>query len=89
MSSPLTDEAAVGAELLTAGQQAGQAKMEELAGSGGGDAAGWSTAMRMFDYNLDRLSLGTIDAPEWKIADRITAYVTRAAPGRAVGQPRL
>lgn len=28
------------------------------------------------------LGVGTIDAPEWKIADRMTAYVTRAAVAR-------
>ena len=66
-----------------AGQQAGQAKIEELAGSGGGDAAGWTSAIHMFDYNLDRLGPGTIDAPEWKIADRPKAYVTRAVAARA------
>jgi hypothetical protein len=71
------------AELLVAGQQAGQAKIEELAGSGGGDAAGWSSALHMFDYNLDHLGLGTIDAPEWKITDRPKAYVTRAVAARA------
>jgi hypothetical protein len=71
------------AELLAAGQRAGQAKIEELAGSGGGDAGGWSSALHMFDYNLDHLGLGTIDTPEWKIADRPKAYVTRAVAARA------
>jgi hypothetical protein len=71
------------AEVLVAGQQAGQAKIEELAGSGGGDAGGWSSALHMFDYNLDHLGLGTIDAPEWKIPDRPEAYVTRAVAARA------
>jgi len=70
------------AELLEAGQQAGQAKIEKLAG-GGGAVGGWTSAMHMFDYNVDHLGLGTIDAPEWKIADRPTAYVTRAVAARA------
>jgi hypothetical protein len=82
--SPYVDPDPQLAELLAAGQQAGQAKIEELAGSGGGDGAGgWSSALHMFDYNLDHLRLGTIDAPEWKIADRPTAYVTRAVAARA------
>jgi hypothetical protein len=82
--SPYVDPDPKLAELLVAGQQAGQAKIEELAGSGGGDGAGgWSSALHMFDYNLDRLGLGTIDAPEWKIADRTKAYVTRAVAARA------
>jgi hypothetical protein len=82
--SPYVDPDPELAELLVAGQQAGQAKIEELAGSGGGHGpGGWSSAMHMFDYNLDRLGLGTIDAPEWKIADRPKAYVTRAVAARA------
>jgi hypothetical protein len=81
--SPYVDPDPQLAELLVAGQQAGQAKIEELAGSGGGAAGGWSSFMHLFDYNLDRLGLGTIDAPEWKIPDRPKAYVTRAVAARA------
>jgi hypothetical protein len=56
------------AEVLVAGQQAGQSKLEELAGGGGSGAVnGWTSALHLFDYHLDRLGLGTIDAPEWKI----------------------
>jgi hypothetical protein len=43
---------------------------------------GWSTAEHAFDYNLDYLGPGTIDEPEWKIADRATAYATRAVAAR-------
>jgi hypothetical protein len=81
--SPYVDPDPELAELLAAGQQAGQAKIEELAGSGGGAAGGWTSALHMFDYNLDHLGLGTIDAPEWKIPDRTKAYVTRAVAARA------
>jgi hypothetical protein len=81
--SPYVDPDPELAELLAAGQQAGQAKIEELAGSGGGAAGGWTSAMHMFDYNLDHLGLGTIDTPEWKIPDRTKAYVTRAVAARA------
>jgi hypothetical protein len=81
--SPYVDPDPELAELLAAGQQAGQAKIEELAGSGGGAAGSWTSAMHMFDYNLDHLGLGTIDAPEWKITDRTKAYVTRAVAARA------
>jgi hypothetical protein len=69
--------------VLVAGQEAGQAKIEELAKGGGDAPGGWSSALHLFDYNLDRLGLGTIDAPEWKIADRTKAYVTRAMAARA------
>lgn len=81
--SPYVDPDPGFAELLVAGQQAGQAKIEELAGSGGDAVGGWNSAVHMFDYNLDRLGLGTIDAPEWKIDDRARAYVTRAVAARA------
>ena len=81
--SPYVDPDSGFAELLVAGQQAGQAKIEELAGSGGDAVGGWNSAVHMFDYNLDRLGLGTIDAPEWKIDDRAKAYVTRAVAARA------
>jgi hypothetical protein len=81
--SPYVDPDPGFAELLVAGQQAGQAKIEELAGSGGDAVGGWNSAVHMFDYNLDRLGLGTIDAPEWKIDDRAKAYVTRAVAARA------
>jgi hypothetical protein len=81
--SPYVDPDPELAELLVAGQQAGQAKIEELAKGGGDAVGGWSSALHSFDYNLDRLGLGTIDAPEWKIADRATAYLTRAFAARA------
>jgi hypothetical protein len=81
--SPYVDPDPGLAEVLVAGQQAGQAKIEELAGQGGADAVnGWTSALHAFDYNLDRLGLGTIDAPEWKIPDRQRAYVGRAVVAR-------
>ena len=48
-----------------------------------GAPGGWSSALHAFDYNLDHLGLGTIDAPEWKIPDRAKAYVMRAMAARA------
>jgi hypothetical protein len=80
--SPYVDPGPELAELLVAGQQAGQAKIEELGGGGGDAAGGWISAMHMLDFNLDHLGPGTIDAPEWKIADRAKAYVTRAVTAR-------
>ena len=81
--SPYVDPDPELVELLTAGHQAGQAKIEELGKAGGDAAGGWTSALHMFDYNMDHLRLGTIDAPEWKIADRSKAYVTRAVAARA------
>jgi hypothetical protein len=81
--SPSVDPDPGLAEVLVAGQQAGQAKIEGLAGQGGADAVnGWTSALHLFDYNLDRLGLGTIDDPEWNIPDRQRAYVSRAVAAR-------
>jgi hypothetical protein len=71
------------AEVLIAGQQAGQARIEELAKGSADAPGGWNSALHLFDYNLDHLGLGTIDAPEWKISDRAKAYVARAVAARA------
>jgi hypothetical protein len=70
------------ADALKAGAAAGQAMIEQLAG-GAGAGTGWSDATHYFDYNLDHFEVGTIDAPEWKIADRSKAAVTRAVAARA------
>jgi hypothetical protein len=81
--SPYVDPDPALAEVLVAGQQAGQAKIEQLAKGSGDAPGGWSSALHLFDYNLDHLGLGTIDAPEWKIPDRAKAYVARAMAARA------
>jgi hypothetical protein len=82
-ASPYVDPDPALAEVLVAGQQSGQAKIEELARGGGDAPGGWTSALHLFDYNLDHLGLGTIDAPEWKIPDRAKAYVARAMAARA------
>ena len=81
--SPYVDPDAELAEALIAGQAAGQAQIETLAKGGGPAINGWTSAMHLFDYNLDSLGIGTIDAPEWRIDDRRVAYATRAAAARA------
>ncbi len=43
---------------------------------------GWLGLAHAFDYNVDHLGPGTIDSPEWKIADRVESYVTRARAAR-------
>jgi hypothetical protein len=70
------------AAVLIEGEKQGRAIVDKLAG-GSNDQEMWSTAKHMFDYNLDRLGLGTIDSPEWKIDDRKKAYITRAVIARA------
>lgn len=81
-NSPLSALDTDVAAALAEGEQRGRATIDELAG-GSADTTAWSTAKHMFDYNLDRLGLGTIDTPEWRIADRKTAYGTRAVIARA------
>ena len=44
---------------------------------------GWQNSIHVFDYNLDYFELGTENEPEWKIADRKIAYITRALAARA------
>lgn len=80
--SPFTDADPALAEVLRAGQKAGQDLIEELA-HGGELVNGWRSAAHIFDYNLDVLGFGTIDDPAWKIPDRRTAYATRAVAARA------
>ena len=43
---------------------------------------GWLGWPHGFDYNVDFLGLGTIDAGEWKIADRAEGYAQRARSAR-------
>jgi hypothetical protein len=71
------------AEVLVAGEAAGQRKIEDLMHGACMDTAnGWNSAMHGFDYNLDHLGLGTLDRPDWKMQDRAEAYATRAAAAR-------
>ena len=80
-NAPLSALDAEATAVLTEGARQGRATIEKLAG-GSDETTSWSTAKHMFDYNLDRLGLGTDDAPEWRIADRATAYGTRAVVAR-------
>jgi hypothetical protein len=43
---------------------------------------GWSFAVDAFNFNLDHLGIGTLDTPEWKFADRSTAFFYRAVIAR-------
>jgi hypothetical protein len=69
--------------ILVAGQQQGAATVEELSQTLLKIVDGWSSAAHGFDYNLDHFGIGTIDEPEWKIADRTAAYTLRAVAARA------
>jgi hypothetical protein len=80
--SPFVDpDPALHAVLVEAEKQAG-ALLEQFSTTLITMVDGWASALHAFDYNLDRGGPGTIDTPEWKIADRTTAYVTRAVAAR-------
>ena len=81
--SPFVDPDPELADALTAGERAGRAQIEALAKGGPPPPSGWISAMHYFDYNTDHFGVGTIDAPEWRIDDRNSAYATRAAAARA------
>jgi hypothetical protein len=81
--SPYVDPDPTLAETLIAGKQQGEALIEQLVKTALTIVDGWSNAVHVFDYNLDRCGPGTLDTPEWKIADRTTAYITRAVAARA------
>lgn len=70
--------------VLVGAEAAGRALIEELAsGKGAALVHGWRDAAHIFDYNRDFFEVGTLDAPEWRIADSTTAYATRSAAARA------
>lgn len=71
------------AEVLLAGQQAAEAKLEELIKSAAKPVNGWQSTLRIFDYNKDYFEIGTMDDPVWTIPDRKIAYITRAVAARA------
>lgn len=80
---PLAERSAELRDALREGEKQGKALIESLAGGVGGAPGSWTSALHLFDYNLDRLGPGTIDADEWKISDRKKAYTTRAVSARA------
>jgi hypothetical protein len=71
------------AQILVTGKKAAEQKIEELIKSAAKPVNGWQNVLHLFDYNLDHFEIGALDAPEWKIADRTVAYVTRAVAARA------
>ena len=80
--SPYVDMDSNQAAVLIQGAKSGQAKVDELMRNVHATPEGWQSALHLFDYNLDYFEIGTINSPEWKIADRNKAYVTRAICAR-------
>ncbi|MFD3656968.1 DUF1254 domain-containing protein [Streptomyces sp. NPDC058620] len=73
-------------QALTQGMKRGKARVEAAtrpAPEADRAAPGaWDANPHLFDYNLDHLSVGTIDSPEWKIPDREASYLVRAVAAR-------
>ena len=69
-------------DLLVEAEKQAKALLEELSRTVLTMVDGWASGKHAFDYNVDRLGPGTLDAPEWKIADRKLAYGTRAMAAR-------
>ncbi len=81
--SPLAAPDAALRDALVAGEQQGEATIEDIARHTLKIEDGWSSAMHGFDYNLDVFEIGTVDDAHWKVADRTNAYILRAAAARA------
>lgn len=66
---------------LEAGAKAGHDELVAALKSGAGDTIvnGWHQPFHIFDYNDDYFEVGTIDSPEWRIANRAKAIGLRAA----------
>ena len=64
---------------LEAGHAQGKAALEQLIHSGSSPVVNrWNLTYHLFDYNLDFFEVGTVDAPEWKIADPQVRIAERA-----------
>jgi hypothetical protein len=83
--SPYADCRSELAREMAAGAANAKQKMEVILKEGGltPTVNGWMLTFHMFDYNLDHLGPGTVDDPEWKLADRATSYLARALAARA------
>jgi hypothetical protein len=72
------------AEALRAGLSAGRARLEDAVEHGDApEVHGWRLTYHMFDYNNDYFGIGTLDDPNWRIADRDAARTARAVAARA------
>jgi hypothetical protein len=77
----LTGAAPLDTEALIAGYEAGKAQVAAILSSGGTnpEVNGWKLTYHVFDYNLDYFEVGTIDDPQFEIADPRQRIGTRAA----------
>jgi len=81
--SPYVEPDADRAAVLAAGIAAGKEQLDAMARSGRGrQVNGWDMNLHAFDYNLDHFEIGTIDDPQWKMADRMASYAAKAVAAR-------
>ncbi|WUW24338.1 DUF1254 domain-containing protein [Streptomyces sp. NBC_01463] len=80
--SPYVPAGAALVRALTEGLALGKERVEAASGAGDGAAGGWTVDPHLFDYNLDHFGVGTIDSPQWRIADREASYLARAVAAR-------
>jgi hypothetical protein len=81
--NPYEDLASNLAGALTDGYDSGRRRLEELARETDPNAVnGWQMNLHLFDYNRATFEVGTVRSEEWTIADRDSAYRTRAVAAR-------
>ncbi|MEU3396458.1 DUF1254 domain-containing protein [Streptomyces filamentosus] len=71
---------------LTEGLATGKARVEAAANppaEGESSPGAWVMNPHLFDYNLDHFGVGTLDTPQWRIADREASYLVRAGAARS------
>ncbi len=80
--SPYADPDSRLADILLRAEQAAQEQLDQDIKNTGKTVNGWRSVIHMFDHNDDYFQLGTIDSPQWRIADHRQAYHTRAVAAR-------
>ncbi|NEA42802.1 DUF1254 domain-containing protein, partial [Streptomyces sp. SID11385] len=64
------------------GEEDGDGGLSSRAPANGDSFGGWQGAAHLFDFNLDHLGPGTLDASPWRVGDRSEAYLRRAVAAR-------
>ena len=67
---------------LEAGIAAGRAALEQATRAGAPNASGWRVLTDAFNYNTHFFGIGTVDSPQWQIADRSARQLHRAVAAR-------
>lgn len=80
--SPYVSAGSALVHALTEGMAQGRERVEAAARPSTVTGGGWEMDPHLHDYNLDHFGVGTIDSPEWKIADREASYLVRAVAAR-------